>query len=168
MDITTVDQPGTSGSIVVGVDPSPNAQRALAIAIETARRLGVGCHIVHAWAIPVIAMGGEYAPPVTMDLGPEEHEWLAKLVADTDAQDVEVTSCVVQGNAGSNLVDIARRLDSPFLFVGSVGHGAIVAALLGSVSEYCVHHATCPVVVVPPADRTPPVRTMEDTVKAGA
>ncbi|WP_367183942.1 universal stress protein, partial [Ferrimicrobium sp.] len=34
------------------------------------------------------------------------------------------------------------------LVVGASGHGSVVGALIGSVSEYCVHHATCPVVVV--------------------
>lgn len=34
------------------------------------------------------------------------------------------------------------------LVVGSYGHRNIAAALLGSVSEYCAHHARCPVVVI--------------------
>jgi len=32
--------------------------------------------------------------------------------------------------------------------IGSRGHGGFTEALLGSVSQHCVQHALCPVVVV--------------------
>jgi nucleotide-binding universal stress UspA family protein len=32
--------------------------------------------------------------------------------------------------------------------VGSRGHGGFTEALRGSVSQHCVHHAQCPVVIV--------------------
>ncbi|HTT51852.1 MAG TPA: universal stress protein, partial [Streptosporangiaceae bacterium] len=32
--------------------------------------------------------------------------------------------------------------------VGSRGHGGFVEALLGSTGQHCVHHASCPVVVI--------------------
>ena len=34
------------------------------------------------------------------------------------------------------------------LVVGSRGHGSFADALLGSVGQYCVHHAPCPVLIV--------------------
>jgi nucleotide-binding universal stress UspA family protein len=94
------------------------------------------------------------------DQGPEELAWLARNLAETNTDGVTVTSQLLHGLAGSTLIDVAARIDAPILVVGSVGHGAIVGALLGSVSQYCVHHATCPVVVVPHADRAVPKRSL--------
>jgi nucleotide-binding universal stress UspA family protein len=44
------------------------------------------------------------------------------------------------------LLDTAEGAD--LLVVGSRGHGGFAEALLGSVSQHRVHHASCPVVVI--------------------
>jgi nucleotide-binding universal stress UspA family protein len=59
---------------------------------------------------------------------------------------VKIISKVVRGNAAKVLLEAARGAE--LLVVGSRGHGSLAAALLGSVSQQCVQHATCPVVVV--------------------
>jgi nucleotide-binding universal stress UspA family protein len=65
--------------------------------------------------------------------------------ADTDG--VDVTRSVVEGAPGRALVD--RSAGATMIVVGRHGHHPILAKLLGSVAEYVVHHAACPVVVVP-------------------
>jgi nucleotide-binding universal stress UspA family protein len=158
--MTITNQHPAAGSLVVGVDQSDNSRHALSVALDTARRLGVGCHAVHAWDYPAIALASPYAASACLaDLGPEEHTWLHNLIAGTSTDGVIVSGEVRRGSAGPALVDVAADLDAAFIVVGSVGHGAIVGALLGSVSEYCIHHATCPVVVVPPTGRTAHRRT---------
>ena len=59
---------------------------------------------------------------------------------------VKISSRVVEGNAAQALLDVSAGAE--LLVVGSRGHGGFVEALLGSVGQHCVHHATCPVVVI--------------------
>ncbi len=53
---------------------------------------------------------------------------------------------VVEGNPAQVLLDAADGAD--LLVLGSRGHAGFTEALLGSVSQHCVHHAPCPVVVI--------------------
>ena len=63
-----------------------------------------------------------------------------------DDPGIEIDLTVVEGHAASVLVEAARG--TSLLVVGSRGHGEFTGLLLGSVSERCVTHAPCPVVVV--------------------
>jgi nucleotide-binding universal stress UspA family protein len=61
--------------------------------------------------------------------------------------EVEVRPRVVPGRAGQVLVDAAEGADL-LVVGGSRGFGGFTDALLGSVGQFCVHHAPCPVVIV--------------------
>jgi nucleotide-binding universal stress UspA family protein len=61
---------------------------------------------------------------------------------------VVVDHVVTEGSPARTLLDEARGAD--LLVVGSRGRGGFAGLLLGSVSQHCVHHAPCPVVVVRP------------------
>ncbi|KAL5701266.1 hypothetical protein ACHQM5_026620 [Ranunculus cassubicifolius] len=55
---------------------------------------------------------------------------------------------VVEGDARNVLCDAVERHHAAILVVGSHGYGAIKRAVLGSVSDYCAHHAHCSVMIV--------------------
>lgn len=54
----------------------------------------------------------------------------------------------VEGDARNVLCEAVERHHAEMLAVGSHGYGAIKRAVLGSVSDYCAHHAHCTVMIV--------------------
>ncbi|MFI5960358.1 universal stress protein [Cryptosporangium sp. NPDC051539] len=134
------------GRIVVGVDGSKASKTALGWALRQARLTGAVVDAVIAWH-PVVMFG--YAPPpgdfdVEGTAGTVLGETLGEVLAGETV--VTVRRHVVEGAASQVLVEQAR--DAQLLVVGNRGHAGFAEALLGSVGQYCVHHANCPVVVV--------------------
>ncbi|KAJ1265667.1 hypothetical protein BS78_08G093500 [Paspalum vaginatum] len=54
----------------------------------------------------------------------------------------------VEGDARNVLCEAVERHRAEVLVVGSHAYGAIKRAVLGSVSDYCAHHAHCTVMIV--------------------
>ncbi len=138
--------------IVVGVDGSEGARRALSWAMDEAARWGATLVAIHAWAVPVMAGPTGLTPlaiPDTLELQKAAEDFLANSVTEArrGRADISVEQLVVEAPAAEALLDAARSAD--LLVVGSRGHGGFVGLLLGSVSQHCAHHASCPVVVVP-------------------
>lgn len=137
--------------IVAGVDGSGSSKEALRWAIRQAGLTGATVDAIIAWRYPVSAGGYGWAP-TGMGTGFDFKEDAEKVLADAirAARDpgsgVSVRARAVEGNAAQVLLDASDGAD--LLVVGSRGHGGFTEALLGSVSQHCVHHAHCPVVVI--------------------
>jgi len=66
-----------------------------------------------------------------------------------DQQPKSVSVLALSGYPAKTLIDASENSD--LVVVGSRGGGGFGALFMGSVSSQVVHHAKCPVVVVPPA-----------------
>jgi len=67
-----------------------------------------------------------------------------------DSAPASVTVRVVSGSPVEELVNAGK--DADLLVVGSRGAGGFSRLTMGSISSLVTQHATCPVVVIPPAD----------------
>lgn len=136
--------------IVVGVDPSQDALRALRWAVDEAEIRGAELELVHAFPTPdLLALPAVVSLPDPEEMRRAAQDVLAEaLAAAGGARDVEVTYNVMPGNAASTLCEAAKGAD--LLVVGARGLGGFRGLLLGSVSHQVVAHSPCPVVVVGP------------------
>ena len=147
--------------MVVGVDGSLGARYALDWAIDEARLRKIPLRIVHAWMFGYVGGSANTYPSWAASVGAytsvgadlqdvrsAAEDLVTQAISDatTDVSGVEIERKVVQGAAAKVLIDAASADD--LLVVGSRGHGEIAGLLLGSISQHCVHHALCPVVVV--------------------
>ena len=138
----TSDRP----KIVTGVDGSEASKDALRWAARQADVTDGRLQVILAWRQPVT-----YGYPP--DYSDADFEKDARQTLDTVLSDVlgtpstvPVDARVIEGHAAPILLEAAH--DADLLVVGSHGHGAFIGMLMGSTSQHCVHHATCPVVVV--------------------
>jgi nucleotide-binding universal stress UspA family protein len=150
-----VQDDGKDHRIVAGVDGSDSSLSALRWAIRQAGLTGATVAAVAAWHYPVAAASYGWAPVGTgqsYNFKEITEKTLTDAISSTlDAgSDVRVLAQVVEGNPARVLLDAAVGAD--LLVLGSRGHGGFAEALLGSVSQHCVHHATCPVVIIRGAD----------------
>lgn len=134
--------------IVVGVDGSEPSKQALRWAIEQAALSGATVEAVGAWEYQPNYGWGTVAAIDAAELADACERTVVDAVIDVGGEEppVRIDSYIVRGHPANELVQQAKGAD--LLVVGSRGHGGFVGALLGSVSQHCVHHATCPVVIV--------------------
>lgn len=136
-----------STDILVGIDGSENAERALAWALDEAEVRGVRVRAVLTWTY-LGQKGGGLGPLTT-----EEHaqEYLAEFVDRVAGERRGLIDAVcVNDLPAQGLLEQAES-GAAMLVVGSRGLGSVKGILLGSVSRTVVERSPIPVVVVPHA-----------------
>ncbi|KAK8715630.1 hypothetical protein V6N13_042959 [Hibiscus sabdariffa] len=67
-----------------------------------------------------------------------------------DKKNVEVETLIFEGDPKEKICRATQEMHVDLLVVGHRNLGKIKRAFLGSVSDYCAHHANCPVLIVKP------------------
>jgi nucleotide-binding universal stress UspA family protein len=140
--------------IMLATDGSPTAGEATKTAIELAKRFDTELLIVTAWDIPYSTLGYAAVPPVgdLMKVGKEQADKVAgEAAAAAKAEGVAVRAFVVRGFPVEEIGAMASKFPPEIIVLGSHGWGPMKRMLFGSVSTGVLHHASCPVLVVPAA-----------------
>jgi nucleotide-binding universal stress UspA family protein len=145
-----------SRRIIAGVSGSVRSLGALRAGVVEARANGAELIAVLAW----VPSGGEFAYlrapcPLLLKLCEEAAKERIRDAFDSALgglpDDVAVQLLVVRARPGPVLVEFANKPDD-LLVVGCGGRNLLSSVLRGSVTRYCVAHARCPVLAVPPPD----------------
>jgi nucleotide-binding universal stress UspA family protein len=130
--------------VIVGVDGSPHGAAALRWALADAAEHAGEVTALLAWQMPFLSIPGAFDRD---ELAATYKEFLLKTVAEVaPAPEVPVRTVVAEGDPIEALVTAAE--DADLLVLGTRGRSAFAGLLLGSVSQACAAHASCPVVLV--------------------
>lgn len=162
-------------TVVVGVDGSAESRAALSWAAHEARLRTAVLRVVYvyehtpAWqlygygleapmAMPAEQVGGRSAAEDAADAAERARKLVTDMVAELHDPALQVDVVARQDRRPAKaLVELSEHAD--MLVVGSRGRGGFAGLVLGSVSQQCVQHARCPVVVLPPThDDAPTVQ----------
>ena len=141
------------GPVVVGVDGTHAGEAAIAFAFAEAAAGSRRLVAVHAWTgsvVDAVLLGHSGSLP---DFEPEQqeaYEVLAERLAGWQEKypEVRVTREVVRDHPVRALLRYAAG--AGLVVVGSRGRGEVRGLVLGSTGRRLLHHAPCPVAVVPP------------------
>jgi nucleotide-binding universal stress UspA family protein len=139
------------GPVVVGFDDSPHAQVAAAFAFEEAAMREADLVAVRAWTPPRMPWRSDVRP-LTRDVAELETAERHSLQVAVDGlaakhPSVSVTTRLIAGDARRALAEASAG--AQLVVVGSRGRGGFAGVFPGSISHYLLHHAHCPVAVIP-------------------
>ena len=139
--------------IVVGLDGSAHSERTLAWAVAEAAARKAPLTVL---AVHEVAAGHWTGHPVIYPADQPELEKMRQAVQEMTQKAVSqagepgpasVTVRAVSGLPAAELIDASGEAD--LIVVGARGGGGFAKLMLGSVSRKVLHHAHCPVVVIP-------------------
>lgn len=143
--------------IVVPLDGSPLAERALPAAAMLAADLGVPIHLIRVLEIDAVraqVQAGIHVASAYLHsqetVQRRAEEYLAERAQELRDQHLAVTSEVLLGSPGATLLDAIRPDD--LVVMTSHGRGGVRRWLLGSIADKLVRAAAGPVLLVPAAD----------------
>ena len=139
-------------NVLVAIDGSPDAEEALAQAIDLAQAERARLTLLSATTGPPVVAYASIGAAEVVARGLEDAEKEAKQVLEDALKrvpdDVSVTSVMSVKPARAAILRQIADGEHDLLVMGSRGRGGVTAAVLGSVSHFVLNHSPVPVLIV--------------------
>lgn len=138
-------------NILVAVDGSEHAERALTEAIDLAHASNARLTIITAVAEPRTGAMIALASGAAAALGPammEDAKKVLRAAADRVPEDISVTTILTEQPIRQAILKRIEEGRHDVVVMGSRGRGTVRSAVLGSVSHHILHHSPVPVLIV--------------------
>ncbi|SRR5579883_2046492 len=151
--------------ILVALDRSDNSQKIFEEAIAFAKAAGATLMLLHVLStdedvapkLPTMA-AMEYYPIDGSFFGDYQNRWqlyekqglefLRSLADQSAAAGITTEFTQNSGSPGRTICELARMWEADLIIVGRRGYSGLNELLLGSVSNYVLHHAPCSVLTI--------------------
>ncbi len=139
--------------ILVAVDGSPYAEKALTYAADLATKYDAKLTIVHVvlrrfYAVTPSEAGVLATTVFVKEIEAEGREIMRKAEEYAKGQGVKYECKLLQGVPAEEIIKMAQSENVDLIVMGSRGLTEVRAFLLGSVSDKVSHHARCPTLIV--------------------
>jgi universal stress protein A len=138
--------------ILVPVDFSPQSAEAVRYAADLSRRCEASVELLHVFQTTTYALPESYVVPAGSQLQAIMNEFESQLCAAKraaeDAGALHVETQLLHGGVATEILRCAREHECDLLVMGTHGRTGMKHMLLGSVAEYLVRVAPCPVLTV--------------------
>ncbi len=141
--------------ILVPSDFSEPSRAALEYAAEVSRAFEASVDVLHVWEPPTFIPPASLLEAGVADLSLVEvfrknaEDALAKFVDDARKREIVVRASFTElGPPARVITEFARKRDYDLIVIGTHGRTGLSHALIGSVAERVVRHASCPVLAV--------------------
>lgn len=136
--------------ILVPVDGSENSNKAINYAIDIAKKYSGTIHLIHVVrsAATLTVAPAEVFLDITQQLIESGKGILKESQAKIKESGIEVSTEILQGHPGSQIVQFAEKIEADIIIMGSRGLGMVARFVLGSTSDYVSDNAKCPVLIV--------------------
>ncbi len=149
--------------ILCATDLSPRSDEALRVAVHMAARyearltiLNVHEEFMDKSEMVMLRVSVDQMQDRYRTVALKCREQMEQMVTSVGLEDIQVEYLIREGKPADVILKVAQEVgvdltdpESPLIVMGTNGRNDLVERLLGSVAEFVVRHAACPVLVIP-------------------
>jgi len=138
------------GRILVPLDGSEAALAAASYALSLAEKFNSSVALIHVIQHAAYLMADSQSLPQALSQSLDEKgtQILEHALAIFQPFDGHVTTRIVYGHPGIKITEIAKENNYSLIVMGRRGMSDVAKLLIGSISNYVLHYAPCPVLIV--------------------